>query len=126
MPAEPRATEEREASIEEIADGIALWQEHRPRTIEDWQRIARDFSAECDELRAKLDEATVHAVPLMELREQAERAERAERALERLLEPDDETLERAQTLANVPIGRKMLRRFLAALAETTTTRESER
>ena len=47
--------DERDMPLEEIADGFALWAEHRPQTIEDWKAVARRFSEEADELRAALE-----------------------------------------------------------------------
>lgn len=43
---EPRLSQEQmaEPTFEEIADGMALWQEHKPQTKEDWIAIARRFS----------------------------------------------------------------------------------
>lgn len=35
-------------SIEDIADGLALWQEHRPQTAEDWIRVAERCIADPD------------------------------------------------------------------------------
>lgn len=43
-------------SIEEVADGLALWQEHKPRTLDDWKEIARRFSEEADGLRSQLED----------------------------------------------------------------------
>lgn len=34
------------ASIEELADGMALWQEHRPMSPEDWIAVARRTNAD--------------------------------------------------------------------------------
>jgi benzoyl-CoA reductase/2-hydroxyglutaryl-CoA dehydratase subunit BcrC/BadD/HgdB len=45
-----------EPNIEEIADGFALWQEHKPRTLDDWKEIARRFSGEADSLRSQLED----------------------------------------------------------------------
>ena len=28
-------------SVSDLADGLALWEEHRPRTAEDWIEVAR-------------------------------------------------------------------------------------
>lgn len=40
-------------SISDAADGLALWQEAKPRTLDDWKDIARRFSEEADRLRAE-------------------------------------------------------------------------
>lgn len=47
-----------ESSMEEIADGMALWREAKPQTKEDWIAIARRFYESESELQARLDAAT--------------------------------------------------------------------
>ena len=44
------------AELEDIADGLALWQERKPQTMDDWKEIARRFSEEADEWRSIAEE----------------------------------------------------------------------
>jgi hypothetical protein len=37
---------ENDPTIEELADGMALWEEHRPRSAEDWIAVARRCNAD--------------------------------------------------------------------------------
>lgn len=41
-----KAGEGEDPTIEEIADGMALWEEHRPQTPEDWIGVARRTNAD--------------------------------------------------------------------------------
>lgn len=36
-------------AVAQLADGLALWEEHRPRTAEDWVAVAERFIAAGDD-----------------------------------------------------------------------------
>lgn len=49
-------------SIEELADGLALWEEYRPQTAQDWIGVARRTLADGED--GSKGSATFHALCL--------------------------------------------------------------